>query len=127
MRRLSLSWPAMLAMIVTAVVALPARTTQDPIASDPKHISLEFENEKVRIFRTRVGPGEGVPMHDHVHDAVSVYLTDLRVRVTTASGEVEDRPGKAGQVSFFPGGRRHKIENVLTTPYELVEIEIKAP
>jgi hypothetical protein len=39
-------------------------------------------------------------MHDHVHDAVSVYLTDLRVKVTTASGEVEDRPGKAGQVSF---------------------------
>jgi quercetin dioxygenase-like cupin family protein len=122
----SLFRPAMLSMIVTMVVALPARSIQDPIASDPKHISLELENDKVRIFRTRVGPHESVPMHDHVLDAVSVYLTDLRVKVTTASGEVEDRPGRAGQVSYFPGGRKHKIENLLDTPYELIEIEIKA-
>jgi hypothetical protein len=55
-------------------------------------------------------------MHDHVLDAVSVCLTDLRVKVTTASGEVEDRPGRAGQVSYFPGGRKHKIENRSTHP-----------
>jgi quercetin dioxygenase-like cupin family protein len=116
---------AMLATTVSVVVALPARSAQDPIASDPKHISLELENDKVRIFRTRVGPRESVPMHDHVLDAVSVYLTDLRVKVTTATGEVEDRPGRAGQVSYFPGGRHHRIENVLDTPYELIEIEIK--
>src|SRR4029450_14154911 len=111
---------AILAMIVTMVVALPARSIQDPIVSDPKHISLELENDKVRIFRTRVGPHESVPMHDHVLDAVSVYLTDLRVKVTTASGEVEDRPGRAGQVSYFPGGRKHKIANRLDAPHELL-------
>ncbi len=126
MTRPSVLRAGMLALIVTVVVALPARSTQDPIASDPKHISLELENNRVRIFRTRVGPHESVPMHDHVQDAVSVYLTDLRVKVTTATGEVEDRPGRAGQVSYFPGGRKHRIENLLDTPYELIEIEIKA-
>jgi quercetin dioxygenase-like cupin family protein len=118
--------PAILVLIAAMVVALPARSIQDPIAADPKHISLEIDNDRVRIFRTRVGPHESVPMHDHLRDAVAVYLTDLRVKVTTAAGDVEDRPGRAGQVAYFPGGRRHKIENALDTPYELIEIEIKA-
>ena len=52
------------------------------IASDTKHISLELDNNRVRIFRARVGPHESVPMHDHVQDAVSVYLTDLQVKVS---------------------------------------------
>ena len=109
---------AMLAIVATMVVGIPVRSAQDPVASDPKHIALEFENDKVRIFRTRVGPRESVPMHDHLRDAVSVYLTELRVKVTTGSGEVEDRPGKAGQVSFFPGGRRLRAsaERVIVRP-----------
>ena len=39
------------------------------IASDTKHISLELDNNRVRIFRARVGPHESV-------------LTDLRVKVS---------------------------------------------
>ena len=76
MKTPSLFHAALPVMVVCFVMALSARSSQDPIASDPKHISLEFENEHVRVFRTRVGPFESVPMHDHVHAAVAVYLTD---------------------------------------------------
>jgi|SoiMethySBSTD1v2_1073268.scaffolds.fasta_scaffold224926_2 hypothetical protein len=65
-----------LAVIAIIFCVLPARSAQDPVASDPKHISLEFENDKVRVFRTRVGPRESVPMHDHVHDARIVRKLD---------------------------------------------------
>ena len=37
----------------------------DPIACDPRHYTVEFENERIRVLRIRYGPHEKSPMHSH--------------------------------------------------------------
>lgn len=38
-----------------AQIAMP---DLDPLKADPKHYSLEFENDQVRVLRVRFGPHE---------------------------------------------------------------------
>src|SRR5580693_423719 len=36
----------------------------DPLKADPKHYSLEFENDQVRVLRVRFGPHEKGVLHE---------------------------------------------------------------
>ena len=58
----------------------------DPLVSDPEHWRLEFENERVRVTRAKVGPHEVERMHQHSLPAVVVYLTDLDIQQTLPDG-----------------------------------------
>ena len=53
-----------------------AQQLPDPLVADPEHWRLEFENERVRVTRAKVGPREVERMHQHSLPAVVVYLTD---------------------------------------------------
>ena len=64
-------------------MATPVRPTPagDPVTVDPKHYSVEFENDKVRVLRIKYGPGEKSVMHAHPA-LVAVFLTDGKVRAS---------------------------------------------
>ena len=63
--------------------------------TDPKHYSLEFENDSVRVVRISYGPGERSDMHDHP-DGVAVFLTDQHSKFTYPGGGTEILRTKAG-------------------------------
>src|ERR1039458_1525999 len=44
---------------------LSASGPLDPVAVDPKHYKVEFENDQVRVLRARIGPHESTPVHKH--------------------------------------------------------------
>jgi quercetin dioxygenase-like cupin family protein len=48
----------------------------DPLKVDPKHYSLEFENDQVRVLRVRFGPHEKGVLHQHMLNHIVVYLND---------------------------------------------------
>src|SRR6476469_602852 len=70
-------------------------TSKDPIAVDPKHYTVEFENEKVRVLRIKYGPHEKSQMHGHP-SSIGVMLTDFHSRFTYPDGSAEDVNGQAG-------------------------------
>jgi hypothetical protein len=96
----------------------------DPIAVDPQHYTVEFENEKVRVLRIRYGPHEKSPMHSHP-PLVGVFLTPHLSRHTLPDGQVLEMQGNTGDVKYLDS-IEHEPENLSDAPFELIAVELKS-
>lgn len=83
----------------------------DPLKADPKHYSLEFENDQVRVLRVRFGPHEKGVLHEHKLNHIVVYLTD-------------QAKGKAGEVRLDEP-MTHTEENPLDHAVERIAVDLK--
>jgi quercetin dioxygenase-like cupin family protein len=90
---------------------------------DPKHYTVEAENDRVRVLRVRYGPHEKSVMHGHPA-VVAVFLTENHGRFTLPDGRTEERSWKAGESMVMPA-EKHLPENLSDNPLELVLIELK--
>ena len=97
---------------------------QDAVKADPKHYSVEFENDKVRVLRITYAPGEKSVMHEHP-DAVAVFLTDEKGKFTLPDGKTLETSQKAGSTLWTPAGK-HLPENTGDKPFELILVEMKS-
>lgn len=97
---------------------------QDAAVVNPEIVNVQFENERVRILRTRYAAHERLDMHSHPAMA-EVKITDGLLRIFTPDGKWRDESGKAGAF-FWLEPSRHAVENVGNDPLELVEIEMKS-
>jgi mannose-6-phosphate isomerase-like protein (cupin superfamily) len=113
----------MLVAVVACALAASVARAQDPVKVDPKHYTVVFENDTVRVLRIHYGPGEKSVMHSHP-DAVAVFLTDSRNKMTFPDGKSELRSVKAGEVQMTPAGE-HLPENAGGQPMELILVELK--
>ncbi|HEY3347702.1 MAG TPA: hypothetical protein VGK71_08780 [Nitrospirota bacterium] len=95
----------------------------EAVAADPKHYTVELENDRVRVIRVRLGPREKSPMHSH-GDGVAVFLTNQRARFTFPDGHSEEMTANAGEAKWMPAFT-HEPENLTDEPFELMLIEIK--
>ena len=86
-------------------------TKLDPVAVDPKHYQVEFENPQVRVLRIHYGPHENGAMHEHILNRVVCYLTD---HANTKTGDVR-----------MAGAATHTEENALDHPVERIAVELK--
>jgi quercetin dioxygenase-like cupin family protein len=91
----------------------------DAISSDPRHYSVQFENDAVRLLRVKIAPGEGVPMHAHPANC-TVELTTW----TAGGGGAQPTEVKAGQVDCVDA-EAHAGANVGKTPAEMIVVEFK--
>jgi len=109
-----------------APAASPVRKRElDPLAIDPKHNHLEFENSQVRVFRSWREPGAAEPMHEHVGAGrATVLLTDLDASVKLADGTTSDLRGSTGDV-FWSGPVTHSTTNRGSKKSEVIVVEIK--
>ncbi len=112
---------AMLCSAALLWMAVPA-AAQDPVKVDPAHHKVEFENDQVRVLRVTLAPGEKTPAHSHP-GGVAVFLNDSKNRLTV-DGKSEEPPRKAGSVVELKAVT-HVVENVGTTPSEVIVIELK--
>jgi quercetin dioxygenase-like cupin family protein len=97
--------------------------SKDPVAVDPKHYTVEHEDERVRVLRIRYGPREKSTMHTHPA-MIGVMLTNGKIRMTYPDGSAEDIEGTAGQILNMPAVE-HLPENLLNEPFEVIGIELK--
>ena len=104
-------------------LAVGPALAQDPVAVDPDHYKVEFENELVRVLRISYGPNEKSVMHEHPA-GVAVYLTDLKGRFTLPDGQTMEEEGKAGEAVWTEAGQ-HLPENLTDQPFELILVELK--
>ena len=106
-----------------SALAQPAGGKADPVKVDAKHYKVEFENESVRVLRISYAPGEKSVMHYHPN-AVAVYLTDGKTKMTTPDGKSQDMPAKAGAADWTPAGS-HLPQNTGYKKFELILVELK--
>ncbi len=107
-------------LCLTAISAM----AQDAVKVDPKHYTVEFENDQVRVLRIKYGPHEKSVMHSHSAGVV-VMLTDANNKFTLADGKTEESQVKAGSV-LQAEAVRHLPENLSDQPFEAVLVELKA-
>ena len=107
----------------TFCLAVVAARAQDPVKVDPRHYTIEAENDQVRVLRFKEGPHEKTSMHSHPA-AVVVLLTDSKTRFTFPDGKTTEREGKAGSV-ILRAAETHAGENLGDKPVEIIIIELK--
>jgi quercetin dioxygenase-like cupin family protein len=101
-----------------------AALAQDPVKVDPQHYKVIFENDQVRVLRIHYGPHEKSVMHSHP-DAVVVYESNARMKMTTPDGKSVESNGKANDSLWTPAGD-HLPENLSDKPVDAVLVELKA-
>jgi len=95
----------------------------DAVTADPRHYSLSFENELVRLLRVNYGSGEKSVMHRHAASCV-VFLTDQTYNFTLPDGTTEPASVPGGALGCGDG-TVHLPENIGKDAAEFIMIEFK--
>jgi quercetin dioxygenase-like cupin family protein len=103
----------------------PARNAKlDPVAIDPSHNVLLFENAQVRVFRSWREAGDTEMMHQHLGAGrVGVYLTDLNGTAKLADGASTPLHYVAGDVSWSTPVT-HATTNLGPKRFEMIVVEV---
>jgi hypothetical protein len=86
-------------------------TTLDPAVVDPKHYTVELENDQVRVLRIHFEPHDKGPQHEHILNRIVLYLSD------------QER-AKADDVRMA-GAATHTEENASGQPADRIAVELK--
>ena len=98
----------------------------DPVAIDPKHNPLLFENDQVRVFRSWRESGMSEMMHEHTGAGrVVVLLTDINAKIKMGDGGAGELHDKAGEVHWTAGTVRHSGTNAGAARFDMILVEIK--
>lgn len=103
----------------------PKRDPQlDPVALDPAHNIVLFENAQVRVFRSWREVGGTEKMHEHAgRGRVGVFLTDFKGTVKLANGSSNPIEVKAGDISWSEPVT-HATTNPGPNKLEMIVVEI---
>ena len=114
------------ATLLTASAAYAATRpapSQDVVKVAGDSHTVIFENDQVRVLAVHFKPGQVAPMHSHPA-SVSYFLTDGKLKVTLPDGKVIERSPKAGAAAWSDAVT-HSAENVGTTDFQQVQVELK--
>ena len=84
--------------------------------------TVEFENDRVRVFRVKHAGRERQPRTSR-HDRLIIYLTRGNV-ARSEKGKREEIRREAGDV-VWKDGSEHEIENLNDTEHEVIIVELK--
>jgi hypothetical protein len=90
---------------------------------DPKHYSVELENDRARIVRVKYGPNEKSVMHQH-NPGVVICLSDSKHRLINEDGSMVNSDFIFGDVLWVESAT-HKGTNLENKPSNFVFVELK--
>lgn len=110
-----------------APAAPPKRNPKlDPVAIDPSHNKLIFENSQVRVFRSTREAGGREKWHEHTGAGRAVVLlSDLSARLESANGRFSSMNGAPGDAFWTDGYIKHRASNIGSLPSDLIIVEVK--
>jgi hypothetical protein len=111
--------------------AWPWPDALDALQAAPLHHRIVFENDRVRVLDTRIGPGDTTPMHTHRWPAVHHLMSWSDFVRRDANGKVlVDTRGRSAPTSlpfvvWSESLSPHSLENVGAAVLQVVSIELK--
>ena len=114
-----------ISLLSLSLLASLTALAQDAATADAQHYKAEFENDKVRVLRVKIGPRGKTAMHSHP-DAVVIAVTDTKVRHTFPDGKTQDAELKAGATLWITAAS-HAGQNQSDKPMEVILVELKSP
>jgi quercetin dioxygenase-like cupin family protein len=113
----------MRSLVIFAAMVVALSGFQDPVAVNPKIVTVVFENERVRVLRVHFGPHDRLELHSHPA-LVVLSMTNGSRRVYSADGSHRDTSATPGEVQWREPST-HAVENLIDDPSENIEIELK--
>jgi hypothetical protein len=104
----------------------------DAIVAAPDYHTVLLDNEQVRVVRTRILPGQTVPVHTHCWPSVQLIVSwsdlvrrDHLGKVMLDTRTVSESP-KLNTPLWHPALAPHSVENVGGAEIHALQIEIKS-
>ena len=94
-----------------------------PLNADSKHNKLEFENDQVRVYRTKYKAGDEIPTHEHRNPRISTYLTASDTHDIDEAGVSTHTVHEAGDVAWSVRQVRHHAKALRSS--ETIVVELK--
>ena len=111
--------------------AWPWPESLDAVMSAPRHHTVLFENDRVRVLDTRIEPGDTVPVHAHRWPSVLYVLGWSDFVRRDHAGEVlldtrrQPVPSKPPTVLWSGPLAPHSLENVGQEAIHIISVELK--
>jgi hypothetical protein len=102
----------------------PGAFTLSDRSSVPQY-KMETDNDRVRVWRLQLAPGEVADLINQKAPAVRVILSGERLLETDSNGQVKEINTRGGDFAWLPGSLARSVTNAGLTPLELVEVELK--
>lgn len=89
----------------------------------PDSHDVIFEDEKIRVLKFHIKPGQKAEMHSHPKN-VSYVLNSGHLRITTPDDIVKEVILTAGQTASS-GPVSHRVENTGNSEVQTIQIELR--
>lgn len=87
----------------------------------------QFENDKVKVWKSLILPNDPLPFHRHEHPRVLIALQGGKMKILEETGRSEVQDWKTGNAYWLPAnapGTRHQDVNVGDAPIEVMVVEL---
>jgi quercetin dioxygenase-like cupin family protein len=110
--------------ITIEILGSPGSAAASTPDTSPGHSNV-LENDRVRVERLVLEPGQATNMHTHGLSALSVFLTNAKIRVESPGQKPETIEYKPGDFRWRAAPVTHSLKNVGSTRFEAVGIDWK--
>ena len=86
---------------------------------------LLFENERVRVWRMELAPGEASDFHEHTLPYLLCIVEGESIDADLEDGRTLHLPVEPGKVFFVPAGARETAVNRSAVRFREILIELK--
>ena len=107
--------------ILSATNSTAAAPSPEPVAG---HTPV-LENERVRVSRLILGPGQSTGMHTHGLPGLTVVVSAGEVTVEAPGQRREKIKFRPGSFRWHTGALTHSLKNVGSSRFEAIEMEWK--
>lgn len=97
--------------------------TDNAVTVAPHIHEIIFENDKMRVLKVTVKPGDKAEMHWHPEN-INYILAPGKLRFTKPDGTVAEVELTEGQVTSSPESS-HAVENIGDSEVQTVQVELK--
>jgi len=122
--------PCLAAVLAAWALAPPAEEAV-PVDREPLH-KVVLANEYVEVMHLVLPAGQATGLHTHSHDGVAVRLSAATVGVDIpgrdSAGPGASHVGDVSAQAYAEKPMTHRVKNVGTTPFDVIDIEfLKRP
>jgi quercetin dioxygenase-like cupin family protein len=111
-------------MFIEILPSMRAPANAPPLAGVPGH-TLVLENDRVRVYRLVLAPGQSTETHAHALRGLGVAVSEGEIAFGAPGEKSKTVKFKPGDYLWHEGGATHSLRNVGTAPFEAVDIELK--